>query len=84
MRNPISNQAVCKVTPCTFSISTFLIAIALVLLSAPPVHASIIGKPANNLGLVGYWKMDEGSGMRAADSSGFGNFGTTTGATWAN
>jgi len=60
-----------------------LIAIALILLSAPPVHASIIGKPANNLGLVGYWSFNEGSGSVAGDFSGNRNSGTIEGnVTW--
>jgi hypothetical protein len=66
-----------------YSISTFLITIALVLLSAPPAYASLIIKPANNLGLVGYWNFNEGTGIRAADSSGNGNTGTLAGtAAW--
>jgi len=32
---------------------------------------------------VGYWKFDEGSGTTANDSSGLGNDGTITGASWA-
>ncbi len=36
-------------------------------------------------GLVGYWKLDEGTGTSAADSSGNGNTGTlTNGPTWTN
>ena len=36
-------------------------------------------------GLVGYWKLDEGSGTTAADSSGFGNTGTLyNGPTWVD
>jgi hypothetical protein len=33
-------------------------------------------------GLVGRWKLDEGAGATAADSSGSGNNGTINGATW--
>jgi subtilisin family serine protease len=33
-------------------------------------------------GLVGYWKLDEGSGTVAADSSGNGNNGTVAGPVW--
>lgn len=33
-------------------------------------------------GLVGYWKLDEGTGTTATDSSGGGNNGTISGATW--
>ncbi|MDA1169405.1 MAG: LamG domain-containing protein, partial [bacterium] len=37
-----------------------------------------------NDGLVGYWKLDEGAGTSAADSSGHGNSGTlTNGPTWS-
>jgi len=32
--------------------------------------------------LIGFWKLDEGAGVSAADSSGEGNTGTITGATW--
>lgn len=36
-------------------------------------------------GLVGYWKMDEGTGTTASDSSGNGNSGASVnGATWAS
>jgi hypothetical protein len=40
-------------------------------------------KPPNNLGLVGYWPMDEGTSTQAGDFSGNGNTGTltTTGST---
>jgi hypothetical protein len=33
-------------------------------------------------GLVGYWNFDEGDGTIAYDSSGYGNDGTITGASW--
>jgi hypothetical protein len=33
-------------------------------------------------GLIGYWKLDEGSGNVVMDSSGYGNNGTIYGATW--
>jgi hypothetical protein len=47
------------------------------------VHASVIPHPTNNLGLVGYWPFDEGSGTTANDYSGNGNTGTlTNGPTW--
>ena len=32
--------------------------------------------PSNNLGLVGYWNLNDGSGASATDSSGNGNTGT--------
>lgn len=37
---------------------------------------AVVKKQANNLGLVGYWPMNEGEGTVAGDSSGFGNTGT--------
>jgi len=44
--------------------------------------ASIV-RPPNNLGLVGYWSMDEGVGLQAGDMSGNGNDGTILGSpTW--
>ena len=44
--------------------------------------AATIGKPPSNLGLVGYWPLNDGSGSKAGDASGNGNTGTVTGATW--
>ncbi|MCM8765913.1 MAG: hypothetical protein NC920_03600 [Candidatus Omnitrophica bacterium] len=40
-------------------------------------------KPQNRAGLVGWWKLDEGQGSTCYDSSGYGNNGTITGATWS-
>lgn len=41
--------------------------------------------PFNDAGLVGYWKLNEGSGTTASDSSGNGNTGTlTNGPTWTS
>jgi hypothetical protein len=37
-----------------------------------------------NMGLVGRWKLDEGSGNSTADSAGGNNNGTITGAAWVN
>ncbi len=42
------------------------------------VHAASLIKPANNLGLVGYWSFNEGSSTKAIDYSGNGNTGTLT------
>jgi hypothetical protein len=39
---------------------------------------------ASPSGLVGWWKLDEGSGTTAYDSSGNGNNGTIYGATWTD
>ena len=36
----------------------------------------------NETGLVGYWKMNEGTGSSAIDHSGNGNDGTINGASW--
>lgn len=58
---------------------TFIAAAAVV------VSALIASSPAaaDSQGLVGYWKLDEGQGSFAADSSGFGNNGTVEGnAAW--
>lgn len=46
--------------------------------------AGTIGKPANNLGLLGYWSFDEGTGTQAGDFSGGDNNGFVTNATWTN
>jgi hypothetical protein len=47
---------------------------------AGQTSGQVLGATTN--GLVGYWNLDEGSGTTAADSSGNGNNGTITGATW--
>jgi hypothetical protein len=48
-------------------------------------YAATLSRPANNLGLVGYWSFNEGSGTQAGDFSGNGNNGTlTNGPTWVN
>ena len=39
--------------------------------------------PATHAGLFGYWKLNEGSGTQALDSSGNGHVGTLNGATWS-
>jgi hypothetical protein len=51
---------------------------------APTARAGFLSRPPTNLGLVGYWPMDEGAGSKAGDFSGSGNTGTITGATWTN
>jgi hypothetical protein len=53
------------------------------MMNALPAYASTINRPGNNLNLVGYWKFDEGSGMRVADNSG-NNHAATTSAVWSN
>ena len=39
---------------------------------------------ADMYGLIGHWRMDEGSGSTAADSTGYGNDATLSGATWTS
>ncbi len=46
---------------------------------AGETHAATLGKPANNLGLLGYWNFNEGSGNRTIDSSGKGKIGVFVG-----
>jgi len=50
-----------------------------------PANAAITIRPALNLGLVGYWAMDEGYGNKAYDQSGYRNTGTASGSpTWVD
>ena len=61
-----------------------LVAIAVILtaaFAAQTAHASVIGLPANNIGLVGYWSFNEGTSTIAHDYSGNGNNGTLSGST---
>ena len=37
-----------------------------------------------NTDLVGYWRLNEGTGTTATDASGYGHNGTITGAAWVN
>jgi hypothetical protein len=41
-------------------------------------------RPPNNLGLIGYWSFNEGTGTVAGDFSGNGHHGTINGATWTS
>ena len=41
-----------------------------------PAFGTALAKPPNNLGLVGYWSFNEGTGTKATDFSGNGNTGT--------
>ncbi len=43
-----------------------------------------LSRPPNNLGLVGYWSFDDGTGTIATDFSGFGNHGTLTNTSWVS
>ncbi len=49
-----------------------ILTMALLMVSATSVQADLIGE----------WHLDEGSGTTASDSSGYGNDGTISGATW--
>ena len=74
-----SNQIRIGVLSTVLFIASWLLVISL------KVEAAIISKPPANLGLVGYWSMDEGSGSYATDSSGNKNTGTlTNGPTWVD
>src|SRR3989338_11167387 len=56
-----------------------------VIFTPKEAHAALISKPPTNLGLVGYWSMNEGTGTRAGDLSGKGNNGIlTNGPTWVD
>ena len=68
-----------------FRISCLGFIIVAALFYASDANAGIIGKPPTNLGLVGYWSMNEGTGTMAGDGSGNGNRGTlTNGPTWVD
>lgn len=53
-------------------------------LSASEIAEHRRGVYTDDTDLVGYWKMDEGTGTTATDTSGGGNNGTISGATWAS
>jgi len=65
-----------------FKLTIFLSTLLAFFSFAPNARAAITLRPALNLGLVGYWAMDEGSGTKAGDSSGNGKNGTLTGTSW--
>jgi len=48
------------------------------------VYKKLVEKHNANIGLVGYWNFDEGTGNIAKDSSGNGNNGAISGATWVD
>jgi len=65
------------------SVFALIAVFALLGFSAKTATASGIIKPANNLGLVGYWSFEDGTSTKATDFSGKGNTGTlTNGPTW--
>ncbi len=57
-------------------ISFVAVVIAASLLAVSVADAGVIGKPANQLGLIAYWSFNEGSGTVAGDSSGRKKDGT--------
>jgi hypothetical protein len=50
--------------------------------TSAPISVTVSNIIVPTSGLVGHWTFDEGSGSTAADSSGNGNAGTVSGATW--
>ncbi len=53
----------------------------------PPLQtaqAAVLTRPASNLGLVGYWPLDEGRGSVGGDMSGSGNSGTLSAGSWTS
>ena len=61
-----------------FLTKTILILIFFLAFHAGIASAATIGLPLHNAGLVGYWPMDEGGGLKAQDRSGQYNNGTLT------
>jgi len=63
----------------------FILTLLFIFMPTHIANAGIIGKPPTNLGLVGYWSMNEGTGSYAGDASGNKNTGTLTGGpTWVD
>jgi hypothetical protein len=50
--------------------------------SLPEAKAATLSRPANNLGLVGYWNFNEGATTQAGDFSGYQRNGAITEASW--
>jgi hypothetical protein len=50
----------------------------------PPDVAAQLPDATRFAGLIGYWKFDEGRGVRVDDASGQGNHGTVRGGWWVN
>jgi len=55
--------------------------IGIFLLAPSAVHAAVLTRPSNNLGLAAYWSFNEASGTQATDFSGNKNTGTLSGST---
>ena len=54
------------------------LAILIFIMQPPTASAAVLSRAPNNLGLVGYWPMNEGTGSQAGDMSGKKNTGTLT------
>lgn len=77
-----SNQ-IYKVAPGAQNLTAWLSVKA----DAPPINATLTITFEREIylqGLVGYWRLDEGSGTTAGDSSGNNNNGIIYGATWVD
>lgn len=59
----------------------YVFLLALLLLAPSAADARSLQRPPNNLGLVGYWSFNEGTGAVVTDFSGRGNHGSRTGTT---
>lgn len=76
MPNFNRKKIISALTLCIILVST----VAIWQLSVPRTQAALI-QPYHQ-GLVGWWQFDEGNGATAVDSSGNGNNGIISGATW--
>jgi hypothetical protein len=63
---------------CLLLLVLLLVLCIVALLPHTTEAATTLLKPPNNLGLVGYWSLNEGTGTIATDFSGNGNKGTLT------
>ncbi len=68
-------EAVGVQTPLSVSVSYSASVSNFVTVSFAPLFVAL-SRPPNNLGLVGYWSFDDGTGTNATDFSGNGNTGT--------
>lgn len=68
----------------TIKILIIVILVSVFGMPAKPSRAGLLSRPVTNLGLVGYWPLDEGYGSKAEDVSGSGNIGSVSGASWTD
>ena len=71
-QNPLIKNLWFKMAVALFMFCTFVF-------SAHTVSAATLNKPANNLGLVGYWSFNDATSTKASDFSGNGNHATLGG-----